>query len=455
MIKNLNKISKYSILLISSLLISNCNNNQVNNVPKASVSPSSLSSETKQDENVEPKQETKQDNLTKEEEKSKIIKVVSDEIVENTTNNKRNNNSLFENQTRVITIKTKTEVKAEIITNKLSYPWGFAFISKDKMIVTEKEGRIKIVSLDGNVSEPLKGVPKVHYERAGGLMDIVLDPEFATNRTIYFAFSEELDLRDTATAIAKAKLSEDEKSIEDLKIIYRAEKFYNPLNYGIRLLFDKNGFLFASIGDRLSDEIRINAQKLDSSLGKIIRINKDGTIPSSNPFVGVNNAKPEIWSIGVRNPQGLAIHPETGELWESEHGAQGGDEINIIQPRLNYGWPIISYGMEYSGLPINNGLKVKTGLEQPIYYWTPSIAPSGMSFYTGNDIPEWKNNLFVAILKGKHISRLSIIGNKIMSEEKLLSYENQRFRHVIQGADNALYAITDEAEGRIYKISKK
>lgn len=445
------KITKTSILILATILISNCDNKSSNVVTKNPIPSETPKSEIKEVPSSTPSSsiDTKPDETTV---TNSEIQVVFDSPLKQ--QNKQINSS-YENQTRAPYTRTKTEVKAEIITNKLNLPWGIAFLDKDKMIVTEKVGNMRIVTMDGKVSDPIKGVPFVHFDKTAGLLDLALDPDFKKSRLVFFAFVKEYVKNDTATVVARGRLSEDEKELEDVKIIYESNKYFENQNYGCRLVFDKEGYLFASFGDRLTDESRVNAQKLSSSLGKVIRINKDGSIPKSNPFVDVTNAKPEIWALGVRNPQGLTINPNDGTLWESEHGPRGGDEINLIQPRLNYGWPVISYGLEYSGQLINGGATSQKGLEQPVYYWNPSIAPSGMSFYTGNSIPEWKNNLFVAILKGKHISRLKIIGNKVMSEEQLLQAENQRFRHIIQGPDEALYAITDQDEGRIYRISKK
>jgi glucose/arabinose dehydrogenase len=447
------KFYNLSILLFISLFNISCENKNTNTTTKeniiSTVSPSpEVTKSPKIDEIKEDKPTELKENTT--------IKVVGEQVSIDTSGTKREDKSLFTNQNRVTQISTKTPVKAEIITNKLKHPWGLAFINDKEMIITEREGNIRIVNTEGLVSDSLKGVPNVIQKRTGGLMDITLDPDFKNTKLVFWCYTE-LDQNgtDSATVIAKGKLSEDKKSLENVNVIFRGEKYYDPQNYGSRLIFDKQGFLFVSFGDRISVESRNKAQTSDNYFGKIIRINKDGIAPESNPYIGIGKSKPEIWSLGHRNPQGLAIHPETGELWESEHGPQGGDEINLIQPRLNYGWPIISYGKEYTGELINKGLTSQKGLEQPIYYWNPSIATSGISFYNGSLIPEWKNNLFVTALAGKHISRLVISGNKILGEEKLLASEKQRFRHIIQGPDDALYAITDENEGRIYRISNK
>jgi glucose/arabinose dehydrogenase len=272
---------------------------------------------------------------------------------------------------------------------------------------------------------------------------------------VYWSFSENQP-EGTLTAVAKGRLADDEKTIENATVIYRAfPAFKSNLHYGSRIVFDKNGNLFVSTGERSDIISRPQAQQLHSALGKIVHITKDGQPVSDNPFLNRTDAKPEIYSYGHRNVQSLAIHPETGDLWNGEFGPRGGDEINIIKPGKNYGWPTITYGIEYSGKTIGDGITQKEGMEQPVYYWDPVISPSGMTFYNADLIPEWKNNLFLGCLSGSHIARLVIKDNKVIGEERLLSNEGQRFRDVTVGKDGALYAVCDGQKGRLYRIGKK
>lgn len=358
----------------------------------------------------------------------------------------------FKEQTRVAAVKTKTSFKSSIITDKLTSPWGIDFLPDGRMIVSEKKGTIRIVSKDGNLSEPLKGVPPVRVFGVSGLMDVKVSPNFKQNRYVFWTYPEPLGENKSTNCVARGKLSSDEKSIEEVKVIFRSTTpGEDGFHLGSRMLFDKQGFLFVSLGDRFDEVVRSESQKLNSTIGKIIRINQDGSYAEGNPFVSDGNAKKEIWSLGHRNPQGLALHPITGDLWASEHGPFSGDELNLVRPGSNYGWPTISYGLADGGGPLT-GVTQKNGLQQPVYYWDPTVAPCGMTFYTGSLIPEWKNNLFVGTLSGSHIVRLIIDHktNRVVSEERLLSETSQRFRHIIQGPDQALYAITDQ--GRLYRI---
>jgi glucose/arabinose dehydrogenase len=270
---------------------------------------------------------------------------------------------------------------------------------------------------------------------------------------VYWVFSEPLP-EGNLTAVAKGKLSADEKKIEGATVIYRATPAYKgTLHYGGRILIDPAGNLLISTGERSDLVTRPQAQSINSGLGKVIRITKEGKPVSGNPFEGQAGARPELYSYGHRNVQSLALHPVTGDLWEAEFGPRGGDELNLIKPGKNYGWPTITYGIEYSGQKVGEGIQQKEGLEQPVYYWDPVVSPSGMTFYNGDAIPEWKNNLFIGSLSGMHIVRLVIENNKVVGEERLLSGDYQRFRDVTQGKDGALYAVTDQ--GRLYRIAKK
>ncbi len=312
---------------------------------------------------------------------------------------------------------------------------------------------MRIATTTGTVSEPITGLPAVVSAGQGGLLGVTIDPAFETNRMVYWVFSEKSGVGNL-TSVAKGKLSADEKKIEGATVIYRATPAYNGnLHYGGRILFDKTGNLFVSTGERSDLETRPQAQDLKSGLGKIIRITTDGQPAAGNPFAGRADARPEIYTYGHRNVQGLAFHPQTGDLWENEFGPRGGDEVNRIEAGKNYGWPTITYGIEYAGGVIGENIAQKEGLEQPVYYWDPVVSPSGMTFYTSDAIPEWKNNLFIGALSGQHIVRLVIENNKVVGEERLLASEGQRFRDVTQGKDGALYAVTDQ--GRLYQVIKK
>jgi glucose/arabinose dehydrogenase len=359
----------------------------------------------------------------------------------------------FKGQTRVKGITTKAKHKGTIITSELDRPWGIISMPDGRFLLTEKAGKMRIVTAEGNIGEPIAGVPKVNDGGQGGLLGLCLDPDFPTNRMVYWAFSEP-GAQGNVTAIAKGRLSDNESALEQVTVIYRANPRYSGnLHYGSRLVFDKSGYLFATTGERSDMETRPQAQSVTSGLGKLIRITKDGAPAPDNPFAGQGNALPELYSIGHRNPQGLAFHPETGDLWLNEFGPRGGDELNLIRAGANYGWPIITYGIEYSGETIGEGIQQKEGLEQPVYYWDPVISPSGMTFYSGDRMAEWNNNLFISCLSGMHIVRLVIENNKVVGEERLLANENQRFRDITQGMDGALYAITDQ--GRLYRIDKE
>lgn len=358
----------------------------------------------------------------------------------------------FEGQTRIAGVKTSTPYSIEILNAKLGRPWGITQLQDGRFLITEKTGFINLVSADGKTIQKIDGLPKVDYSGQGGLLDIAIDPDFATTRMIYWTFSEPFE-KGNLTSVAKGKLSTSENKIENPQVIFRATPSYNGnLHYGSRLVFDKDGNIFVSTGERSDEETRPLAQDNTTYLGKIVKITKDGNAAAGNPFINDKNAKPEIYSYGHRNVQGLAIDSSTGELWNSEFGPRGGDEINLIKPGKNYGWPIITYGIEYSGGHIGQHITQKEGMEQPVYYWDPVISPSGITFYTGN-INEWRNNLFLACLSGQHIDRLVIKDNKVIGEERLLEKEGERFRDLLDAKDGALYAITDS--GKLYKIFKK
>jgi glucose/arabinose dehydrogenase len=359
----------------------------------------------------------------------------------------------FAGQTRVAGVKTATPYEAKVITNDLKRPWGITSLPDGRLLVTEKGGNMRIATTAGQLSEPITGIPPVNSGGQGGLLGVTLDPAFASNRMMYWVFSESTP-EGNLTAVAKGSLSADERRVENATVIYRATPaFPNTMHYGGRILVDKTGNLIISTGERSDLTTRPQAQNVNSGLGKVIRINKDGQPAAGNPFSGRASTRPELYSYGHRNVQGLAFHPETGDLWESEMGPRGGDEINRIEPGKNYGWPVIGYGLEYSGQKVGAGITQQAGMEQPVYYWDPVLSPSGMTFYSSENVPEWKNNLFVAGLNSNHIARLVIHNNRVTGEERLLANEGQRFRDVTQGKDGALYAVTDE--GRLYRIGKK
>ena len=359
----------------------------------------------------------------------------------------------FVGQTRVAGLRTSANIQHELITSALSAPWGIVSLPDGRLLITQKAGQLHIVTKAGAVSDPITGIPAVNSGGQGGLLGLCIDPQFATNRMVYWVFSEKRT-DGNLTSVAKGRLSDNETSIEKPVVIYRAiPADKSEAHYGSRIVFDANQNLFVSTGERAWPRTRDSAQSVSAALGKIVHITKDGTPAPGNPSFSTG-ALPELYSIGHRNPQGLAIHPVTGELWESEFGPRGGDEINRIRAGANYGWPLITYGIDYSGQTMGAGIQQKQGMEQPVYYWDPVISPSGITFYKGNRIPEWQNNLFICALSGQHIARLVIDGkNKIVGEERLLTGEHQRFRDITQGTDNALYAITDA--GRLYRIDKK
>lgn len=359
----------------------------------------------------------------------------------------------FAGQMRIKGVKTSTAWEANVVTKDLKKPWGLVALPDGRLLVTEKTGTMKIVSSTGTVSEAITGIPAVNSKGQGGLLGVTIDPQFANNRMVYWSFSEN-NSGGTLTAIGKGALSADEKKIENATVIYRATPAYDgDKHYGSRLVFDDAGNLLISTGERSDLVTRPQAQDVNSGLGKIIRITKDGQPAAGNPFLNKAGHRPEIYSYGHRNVQGLAIHPQTKDIWNSEMGPRGGDEINLIKAGANYGWPTIGYGIEYSGEKINNGKTQQEGMVQPVYYWDPVLSPSGMTFYSGDAIPEWKNNLFIGGLSSQHIARIVIENNKVTGEERLLSGEGQRFRDLAMGTDGALYAVTDE--GRLYRIGKK
>jgi glucose/arabinose dehydrogenase len=339
-------------------------------------------------------------------------------------------------------------IEVSTIARGLVHPWGLALLPDGRILVTERPGRFRIVSRDGDLSPPLKNVPEVWASGQGGLLDVVLDKSFAGNKTLYFCFAEQAE-SGGRTAVARATLGEDR--LQDIEVIFRQEGPLSSGNhYGCRIAQAHDGNLFVTLGEHFNH--RDEAQNLANHLGKVIRIAPDGSVPADNPFVGRADAKPEIWSYGHRNEQGLAINPATGDLWEVEHGPRGGDEVNIIGKGKNYGWPVIGYGIDYNGAKIHASA-AKEGMEQPVKYWVPSISPSGMAFYTGTLFPPWKGSLFTGALSGKMLVRLSLSGNEVTGEERLLEDLNERIRDIRQGPDGALWLLTDSTAGRLLRVS--
>ena len=333
----------------------------------------------------------------------------------------------------------------------LEHPWALEFLPDGRLLVTERPGRLRIVDRNGKLSAPLGGVPRVLARGQGGLLDVALDPDFARNNVIYLSYSEPAEDRDAGTAVARATLGAN--AIRDVRVIYRQQpKVAGSGHFGSRIVFRRDGTLFVTQGDRM--RYREQAQDLQSLLGKIVRINKDGTIPRDNPFVGRKDARPEIWSYGHRNIQSAALHPETGDLWTVEHGARGGDELNRPQPAKNYGWPVITYGVDYSGAKIGEGT-ARAAMEQPVYYWDPVIAPSGALFYTGNAFPAWKGSLFVGSLVPGGLVRLTLRNNRVTGEERFLGDLDERIRDVAQGPDGAIYVVTDSPSGKVLRIAPR
>ncbi len=341
------------------------------------------------------------------------------------------------------------KVAAETVAKGLEHPWALAFLPDGRILVTERPGRLRIVAKDGKLSAPLRGVPAVQAKGQGGLLDVAIDPKFEENRLVYLSYAEPGE-GGAGTAVARGRLGEG--ALEDVKVIYRQQpKVDGNGHFGSRLVFTRDGKLFITQGDRQA--YREQAQNLESGLGKLIRINPDGSIPEDNPFVGKPGARPEIYSYGHRSMQAAALHPETGQLWTVEHGARGGDELNHPESGKNYGWPVITYGRDYSGASIGEGTE-KTAMEQPVYYWDPVIAPSGAVWYTGDKYPGWKGSLFVGSMQPGALVRLTLDNGRVASEERYLGSVG-RVRDVQQGPDGFLYIVTDEDDGRVLRVVPK
>ena len=358
----------------------------------------------------------------------------------------------FQGQTRVCGVKSNVAFGVTVLAKGLEHPWAVEPLPGGDLLVTEKPGRMRIISAAGEKSPPLAGVPEVDARGQGGLLDVALSPKFESDRTVYWSYSEPRQ-GGNATSVARGVLSQDRKTLDQVRVIFRAMPTYDgTMHYGSRLAFGPDGTLYITLGERSDKPMRPQAQRLDSDMGKIVRINPDGSAPKDNPFAGQADARPEIWSLGHRNIQAAAFDPQ-GRLWEVEHGTNGGDELNLVQKGKNYGWPLVADGEEYSGQAIPGAVTTKEGTEQPVYYWDPVIAPSGMQFYTGDAFPAWKGSVFIGGLKDTKLVRLTLENDRVTGEEHLLKERGQRVRDVRQGPDGALYIVTDKDNGELWRVA--
>jgi glucose/arabinose dehydrogenase len=371
--------------------------------------------------------------------------------LETRTANVPNQRPTFAGQTRGCGVTSNVAFDVVVLARNLAHPWAVEPLPSGDLLITERPGRLRIVSANGTLGAPIAGLPDVLARGQGGLLDVALGPSFDKDRTIYWSYSEPRT-DDNATSVARGVLSADMKRVDNVKVIFRALPSFNgTMHFGSRLAFGPDGMLYITLGERSELVMRPQAQHMDSHMGKTIRIRPDGSVPPDNPFVGRSDAKPEIWDVGHRNVQAAAFDAQ-GRLWTVDHGAQGGDELNLIRKGANYGWPLVTFGEEYSGSPIPNSFTTKAGFVDPVYYWDPVIAPSGAQFYTGDAFPAWRNSLFVGSLKDQLLVRLVIDGERVTGEEHLLADRGQRIRDVRQGRDGLLYVVTDENDGELWKI---
>ena len=391
--------------------------------------------------------------------------------LETRTANASEQKPAFPGQTRACAVKSNTAFEVTVLAKGLDRPWAVEPLPNGDFLITEKAGRMRIVSAKGEVGQPIGGLlpvgaggvsessgqgglPPITARGQGGLLDVALSPNFAKDRTIFWSFSEQREAG-SGTSVARGVLTKDGKNLEQVRVIFRAMPTYNNgLHFGSRLAFGPDGKLYITLGDRFDRPNRPKVQQLDNHLGKIIRINPDGSVPADNPFAKQSGAMPEIWTLGHRNIQSAAFD-EQGRLWTVEHGARGGDELNLIEKGKNYGWAIQSYGEEYSGEPIPGAVTQREGYEQPVYYWDPVIAPSGAQVYTGSAFPDWRGSMFIGGLASQRLVRLVIRDNRLVGEEHLLAERGQRIRDVRQGLDGVLYVVTDESNGELWRIMPK
>jgi glucose/arabinose dehydrogenase len=358
----------------------------------------------------------------------------------------------FAGQTRAPEAASGVTIAQQPLDARLEHPWAIVFLPDGRMLVTERPGRMRIVTRQGQLSAPIQGLPRIDARGQGGLLDVVLSPSFATDRLIYWSYSEPRGSGQNATAVARGRLSDDGARVENVQRIFQQNPAWrSTAHFGSRLVFDREGRLYVTLGERSNPEPRVLAQDLSATIGKLVRINADGTVPTDNPFVSQANARGEIWSYGHRNIQGADLNPETGALWTIEHGPQGGDELNVPQAGRNYGWPVISYGEDYSGAPIGEGIAVRDGMEQPIYYWDPVIAPGDMDFYRGELFP-WRGDILIGALGTAQLVRLDIEGERVVGEERF-DLGIGRIRDMAEDETGALWVITDEDNGRIVRLT--
>ena len=357
-------------------------------------------------------------------------------------------------QTRACKVTSNAAFEVEVLAKGLEHPWAVEPLPGGDLLVTERPGRLRIVTAGGNMGQPIEGLPKVDARGQGGLLDVALSPGFVKDRTILWSYAEPRE-GGNGTSVARGVLSADRRRVDQVRVIFRAAPTYDgTMHYGSRLAFGPDSMLYITTGERSDKPMRRYAQQLDSDLGKVLRIRPDGSVPKDNPFTGQNGARPEIWTLGHRNIQASAFDPQ-GRLWIVEHGTNGGDELNLIQKGKNYGWPLQAYGEEYSGAPIPGAVTAKDGMEQPVYYWDPVIAPAGAQFYTGDAFPAWHGDLFVGSMKDKMLVRLVMANDRVTGEEHLLQDRGQRVRDVRQGPDGALYLVTDEDNGELWKVAPR
>ena len=360
----------------------------------------------------------------------------------------------FPGQTRACAAPSNVAFDVTVVAKGLVEPWAVEPLPGGDLLVTEKPGRMRIVSANGQIGAPIGGVPAVDARGQGGLLDVALGPNFGSDRMIYWSYSEPRD-GGNATSVARGVLSADRSRLDGVEVIFRAlPVFDGTMHYGSRLAFGPDGMLYITLGERSDIKIRPQAQHLDSHMGKTIRIRPDGSVPPDNPFVGRADAKPEIWTVGHRNIQSAAFDPQ-GRLWIVEHGPRGGDEVNLLEKGKNYGWPVVTFGEEYSGRPIATAETTRPGYVDPVYYWDPVIAPSGAEFYTGNAFPAWRGSFFIGGLRPGRLVRLRIENNRVTGEEHLLEDRDERIRDVRQGPDGALYIVTDDKNGELWRISPR
>jgi len=358
----------------------------------------------------------------------------------------------FAGQTRAPEQRSNVTIETQDIASDLDHPWSIAVMPDGNLLVTERAGRLRLITPQGQVSDPIAGLPQVDARGQGGLLDVALSPNFANDRLIYWSYAEPRGNDTNSTSVARGRLNANAAAVENVQRIFQQNPAWRSNgHFGSRLTFDRDGFLFITLGDRQGNDSRGLAQDRSVTIGKVIRVNADGSVPQDNPFVGQTGVAPEIWSYGHRNVQGADIHPDTGALWTIEHGPRGGDELNHTQAGRNYGWPVISYGIEYRGGAVTDGIAVQEGLEQPNYYWDPVIAPGDMDFYRGSLFP-WRGDLLIAGLNTRSLVRVRLEGDRVVGEERF-NPGIGRIRDLAEAADGSIYVVTDEDNGRVVRLT--